>query len=355
MDLETFWFCLIAVLWAGYFLLEGFDFGVGMLLPFVPRDDAERDTQLRAIGPVWDGNETWLVVAGGATFAAFPAWYATMFSGLYLALLLVLFFLIVRVVSFEWREKSETPGWRAVWTWANTVGSFGAALIWGVGLSCLVHGLPLDSDGEYTGSFWDLFSPYTVFAGIAVVLLFAFHGATFLTLRTVGDLHDRARYAARRLAVPAVVLAAAFLVWTVAVAMDRNDKDLFPPALPAAVGIVALALAVGFLFAGRGGSAFAMTAVATVSLVATLFTSLYPRVMVSDPNFGNSLTVDGAASSHYALSVMSVVALIFVPLVLLYQGWTYYVFRRRLGGEASEPQPPEATSAGDELLGELPR
>jgi cytochrome d ubiquinol oxidase subunit II len=355
MDLETFWFCLIAVLWAGYFLLEGFDFGVGMLLPFVPRDEAERDTQLRAIGPVWDGNETWLVVAGGATFAAFPAWYATMFSGLYLALLLVLFFLIVRVVSFEWREKSETSRWRAVWTWANTLGSFGAALIWGVGLSCLVHGLPIDSDGEYAGSFWDLFTPYTVFAGIAVVLLFAFHGATFLTLRTVGDLHGRAARAARLLALPAAVVAALFLVWTVIVAMDRNDKDLFPPALPAAVALVALALAVVFLFAGRSGSAFAMTALATVSLVATLFTSLYPRVMVSDPNFGNSLTVDGAASSHYALSVMSVVALIFVPLVLLYQGWTYYVFRRRVGGEASEPQPPEATSAGDELLGELPR
>jgi len=333
MDLETFWFCLIAVLWAGYFLLEGFDFGVGMLLPFVPRDDAERDTQLRAIGPVWDGNETWLVVAGGATFAAFPAWYATMFSGLYLALLLVLFFLIVRVVSFEWREKSETPGWRAVWTWANTVGSFGAALIWGVGLSCLVHGLPLDSDGEYTGSFWDLFSPYTVFAGIAVVLLFAFHGATFLTLRTVGDLHDRARYAARRLAVPAVVLAAAFLVWTVAVAMDRNDKDLLPPAVPAAVGIVALVLAVVFVLTASYGRAFAMTALGAISLVTTLFVSLYPRVMVSSTDFGNSLTVDGAASSHYALQVMSVVALISVPVVLLYQGWTYYVFRARVGSE----------------------
>jgi cytochrome bd ubiquinol oxidase subunit II len=355
MELETFWFCLIAVLWAGYFLLEGFDFGVGMLLPFVPRDDAERETQLRAIGPVWDGNETWLVVAGGATFAAFPAWYATMFSGLYLALLLVLFFLIVRVVSFEWREKAETPRWRALWTWANTLGSTGAALIWGIGLSCLVHGLPLDSNGEYAGSFWDLFTPYTLFAGITVVVLFAFHGATFLTLRTLGALHERARHAARRLAVPAAALTAAFLVWTVLVAIDRNDKDLFPPALPAGVGIVALALALAFLVAGRSGRAFAMTALATVALVATLFTSLYPRVMVSSPNFENSLTVDGAASSHYALSVMSVVALIFVPLVLLYQGWTYYVFRRRVGGEASEPQPPEATSAGDELLGELPR
>jgi cytochrome d ubiquinol oxidase subunit II len=333
MDLETFWFCLIAVLWAGYFLLEGFDFGVGMLLPFVPRDDGERSTQLRTIGPVWDGNETWLVVAGGATFAAFPAWYATMFSGLYLALLLVLFFLIIRVVSFEWRSKSETPGWRALWTWANTIGSTGAAFVWGVGLSCLVHGLPIDSQGEYAGGFWDLFTPYTVFAGLSVVILFAFHGAIFLTLRTVGDVHHRAARAARGLAGPAAVVGAAFLVSTVIVATDRNEKDLFPPALPAAVGIAALALAVAFLFAGRSRSAFAMTAVATVSLVATLFTSLYPRVMVSSPDFGNSLTVSDAASSHYALTVMSVVALVLVPLVLLYQGWSYYVFRHRVGDE----------------------
>src|SRR5499426_3410513 len=145
MDLETFWFCLIAVLWSGYFLLEGFDFGVGMLLPFVPRDDEERGAQLHTIGPVWDGNETWLVVAGGATFAAFPAWYATMFSGLYLALLLVLFFLIIRVVSFEWREKSDNPGWRATWMWANAVGSAGASLIWGIGLANLLYGVPINS------------------------------------------------------------------------------------------------------------------------------------------------------------------------------------------------------------------
>jgi cytochrome bd ubiquinol oxidase subunit II len=333
MDLETFWFCLIAVLWAGYFLLEGFDFGVGMLLPFLPRGEDDRRTMLRTIGPVWDGNEVWLVVAGGATFAAFPAWYATMFSGFYVALLLVLFFLIVRVVSFEWRSKSESRAWRSVWTLANTLGSLGAALIWGVGLSALLYGTPIDSDGDYAGSFWDLFNPYTIFAGIAVALLFAFHGATFLTLRTVGDLHGRAERAARTLALPAVVLASAFLVWTVAVAMDRNDKDLFPSALPAALGIFALGLAVTFLFRRSNGRAFAMTAVGTVALVATLFVSLYPRVMISSPGFENSLTVDGAASSHYALAVMSVVALIFVPLVLLYQGWTYYVFRQRLGGE----------------------
>ena len=334
MDLETFWFCLIVVVWAMYFLLEGFDFGVGMLLPFVPRSGEERSTTLRTIGPVWDANEVWLVVAGGATFAAFPAWYATMFSGFYLALLLILFFLIVRVVSFEWRSKSESPRWRATWSWANTIGSFGAPLVWGIGLANLVGGVPIDSDGHYAGTFWDLFSPYTVVAGVAVVALFAFHGATFLTLRTIGDLHDRAERAALRLAIPAAALGAVYVVWTVAMAIDRNDKDLFPPALPAAVAIVALALAVVFILRGRNGRAFTMTGLGIVAAVATLFTSLYPRVMVSSPDFGNSLTVEGAASSHYALAVMSVVAVIFVPVVLLYQGWTYHVFRHRVGDDA---------------------
>jgi cytochrome bd ubiquinol oxidase subunit II len=333
MDLETFWFVLIAVLWAGYFVLEGFDFGVGMLLPFVPRSEGERGTLLKTIGPVWDGNEVWLIVAGGATFAAFPAWYATMFSGFYVALLLVLVFLIIRVCSFEWRTKSKSPRWRSTWSWANTVGSLGAALVWGVGLANLVGGVPIDSDGNYAGSLADLFSPYTVAAGVGVVLLFAFHGATFLTLRTTGELAARAGQAARRLAIPAAVAAAGVVAWTVAVAMDRNDKDLFPPVLPAALALAALALAVAFLFAGRNGRAFAMTGLATISLVATLFVSLYPRVMVSSPNFENSLTVDGAASSHYALTAMTVVAVIFAPLVLLYQGWTYYVFRHRVRGE----------------------
>ena len=347
MDFETFWFVLVAVFWAGYFALEGFDFGVGMLLPVVGRDDADRSTMLRTIGPVWDGNEVWLVVAGAATFAAFPAWYATMFSGFYVALLLVLFYLIIRVVSFEWRSKSEDPRWRAFWTWCNTIGSVGAALVWGIALSNLVHGVPLDSDGDYAGDFADLFSLYTVFAGVAVVLLFALHGAIFTTLRTVGELHGRAERVARRLAIPGAAVAAVFLVWTVAVAVDRNDKDVFPPALPAIVGIAALALAVVFLLAGRYGRAFAMTGIGVISVVATLFTSLYPRVLVSNPDFGNSLTVDDAASSHYALQVMSVVALIFVPVILLYQGWTYYVFRHRLSGpaEAEDETPPAAQIA----------
>jgi cytochrome bd ubiquinol oxidase subunit II len=343
MDLQIFWFCLIAVLWGGYFVLEGFDFGVGMLLPFLPRNEGERGAMFRTIGPVWDGNEVWLVVAGGATFAAFPAWYATMFSGFYIALLLLLFFLIVRVVSFEWRGKSESPRWRAVWLWANAAGSVGIALIWGIALANLIHGVPLDSNGDYAGTFWDLFSVYTVLGGVAFVLIFAFHGATFLTLRTTGDLCDRARRAARLLSLPAVAAGAAFLVWTVVVAVDRNDKGVFPPVLPAAIAIAALAAAALLVYAGRAGLAFTMTVLGTVAAVATLFTGLYPRVIVSSPNFGNSLTVSGAASAHYTLAVMSVVALIVTPVVLLYQGWTYYVFRARVTGEGVHP-PTEAVA-----------
>src|SRR4029453_10368523 len=316
------------------------DFGVGMLLPFVPRNESERGAMFESIGPVWDGNEVWLVVAGGARFAAFPAWYATMFSGFYLAFLLLLFFLIIRVVSFEWREKGESPRWRAVWLWANAIGSAGIALVWGIGLANLIYGVPIDSNGYSEGNLVDLFTGYTVFAGIAFVLLFAFHGATYLTLRTTGDLYERVRTAARRLAVPAAALGVAFLIWTVVVAVDRNDKDVFPVVVPAAAAIAALALAAFLVYAGRSGLAFTMTALGTIAAVATLFTGLYPRVMVASNDFANSLTVDNASSAHYTLAVMSVVALIVLPIVLVYQSWSYYVFRARVTGE--DVQLPEA-------------
>jgi cytochrome bd ubiquinol oxidase subunit II len=335
MSLEIFWFCLIAVLWGGYFFLEGFDFGVGILLPFLPRNERERSTMLETVGPVWDGNEVWLVVAAGATFAAFPAWYATMFSGFYLALLLVLVLLIVRVVSFEWRERGDSPRWRRTWQWANTVGSIGAPFVWGVALANLVHGVPLDSDGDYSGNVLDLFSVYTVLAGVATVALFALHGAAFLALRTRGDLHGRAVAATRRLSVPVALLVCAVLAWTVAVGVDRNEKDVFPPILPAALGAAALVLAVVFAMRDRNGWAFVSTGLAAVLWVATIFTTLYPRVLVSHPSFSNSLTISGAAAAHYALSVITVVAAILTPVVLLYQGWTYHVFRARLGGEAA--------------------
>ena len=341
MDLQILWFCLIAVLWTGYLVLEGFDFGVGMLLPFVPRDEKERGIFFSAIGPVWDGNEVWLVTAGGATFAAFPAWYGTMFSGFYLALLLVLFFLIIRVVSFEWREKSDSPRWRRFWLWCNAIGSAGAALIWGIGLSNLLYGVPINSSGDFTGNLANLFNVYTVFGGLTFVFLFAFHGAVYLTLRTTGDLCERLMRTAKTLAVPGSVIAIAYIVWTVVVAIDRNDKDVFPPVLPAAFAIVALALAVLFVRRRQSGRAFSMTALGTLGLVVTLFTSLYPRVMVSSTDFSNSLTVSNTASAHYTLQVMSVVALVFVPIILLYQGWTYYVFRARVTGE-EPPSPVEA-------------
>ena len=266
MDLQNLWFVLIAVLWSGYFLLEGFDFGVGMLLPFLPRDDDQRDAMFASIGPVWDGNEVWLVTAGGATFAAFPAWYATMFSGLYIALLAVLFFLIIRVVSFEWRTKSTSPRWRRVWLWANAVGSFGASLIWGVGLANLLYGTPINSHGDFDGTFWDLFNAYTVLAGVAVVAVFAFHGATYLTLRTQGDLLERAGAASRGLSVVAAALGSVFLIWTVVVAVDRNDKSVFPPVLPAAIGIAAYLLAVVFVRRRSQIRAFAMTGLGTIAV-----------------------------------------------------------------------------------------
>jgi cytochrome d ubiquinol oxidase subunit II len=332
MTLATVWFCLIGVLWAGYFLLEGFDFGVGMLLPWVGRDEEDRNRMLGTIGPVWDGNEVWLVVATGATFAAFPAWYATMFSALYLALLLILVCLIVRVVSFEWRERSSSPRTRLAWQWANTVGSVGAPFLWGVALANLLHGLPLDEKGVFTGTFLDLFDGYTVLAGFATVLLFALHGATFLTLRAHGDLGARAAAAARRLSTPTAVVVVAFLAWTVAVAVDGNERGVAGPLVPAVVGTVAVVLCAVLVRTGRVGWAFTATGVAAVAIVATLFTGLYPRVLVSDPTFANSLTVTGAATEHYALTVITVVGAVLLPVVLLYQGWTYHVLRARLAG-----------------------
>jgi cytochrome bd ubiquinol oxidase subunit II len=320
---------------------------VGMLLPFLPRagSEREREVMFEAIGPVWDGNEVWLVVAGGATFAAFPAWYATMFSGFYIALLLILVLLIVRVVSFEWRERRDGARWRTTWLWANTIGSAGASLIWGVALANLVHGVPLNSAHGFAGDFFDLFSVYTVLTGLAVTALFALHGATYLGLRTVGELRERAVAAARRLSVPALVLVTAFAIWTVIVAHERNRRGILPTAVPAALTIAAVALATSLTHARRGGWAFITTALAAVGIVATIFTGLYPRVLVSHPAFANSLTTSNAAAGHYSLKVITIVALIFTPLVLLYQGWTYYVFRRRIGAEPVES--PIATLASD--------
>lgn len=337
MGLPELWFWLIAFLWAGYFLLEGFDFGVGMLLPFLPRGGSEQDRSLmfRSIGPVWDGNEVWLVVAAGATFAAFPAWYASLFSGFYIALLLILVLLIVRVVSFEWRGKADSPAWRTAWMWANTVGSAGAAFLWGLTLANLLRGVPLNHAHVFTGNFFDLFSGFTVLAGVAVVAVFALHGATYLALRTSGDFHERAERTARWLAPPVAIVAVGLLAWVVVTAHQRNGRAIVPVLIPAVVAAAALTLAIVLLRLRRDGWAFAATGLAAIGIVATIFVGLYPRVLVSHPDFANSLTTVNAASGHYALKVITVVAVIFAPLVVLYQGWTYHVFRQRLGAERS--------------------
>ncbi|HVX21665.1 MAG TPA: cytochrome d ubiquinol oxidase subunit II [Acidimicrobiales bacterium] len=335
-SLNTAWFALIGLLWAGYFVLEGFDFGVGVLTPLVARDDVERRLCINAIGPVWDGNEVWLIVAGGATFAAFPTWYATMFSGFYLALFLVLAALIVRGVSFEFRGKERAPAWRATWDRALFVGSLVPAFLWGVAFTDLVHGLPITA-GAYTGGLLGLVHPIALLGGVASLALFTLHGAVFLSAKTTGELSARAGRVARRLAWPVAALVAGLVAWVAATAPAGSSAAL-SGAVPIALGAVAVAaVAVGGTVAGRGRDlpAFATTAVGILALSAAAFCALFPRVMVSSVP-GRSLTVWNAASGHETLLVMTVVAAIFTPLVLAYQGWSYWVFRQRL---VRPPQP----------------
>ena len=287
-----------------------------------------------SIGPVWDGNEVWLVIAGGATFAAFPVWYATMFSGFYLALLLILVLLIVRVLSFEWRSKAHSPRWRSLWTWLNTVGSVGAPLLWGIALASLLHGVPIASDQTFRRR---LRRPLHRLLGAGrdrrlPALRASTARSTSRSARSVTFASGRAVSAAR-LAPLAALVGAGFLVWTLVVANDRNDKGVFPGILPVAVAAVAAVAAVFLARRANEKWAFGATALTIVAVVVTLFVSLYPRVMVSDPEFGNSLTVDNASSADYTLTVMTVVAAVLVPIILLYQAWTYHVFRARLGGE----------------------
>jgi len=335
MDLNILWFILIAVLYIGFFVLEGFDFGVGILMPFLSRDkDSEKeDTKRRAvintIGPFWDGNEVWLLTAGGATFAAFPHWYATLFSGFYLALFVLLLALIVRGVAFEFRSKDENPRWRRVWDWCIFLGSLVPALLLGVAFGNLAHGVPIDAEMNYAGNFFTLLNPYALVAGVAAVTLFSLHGAVFLSLKTTGELQEKAHAAARRLW-PATVVVLLILLVTTYLATDIYDHlGLIPGVIPL-TGMAAVMLVGYFLAKKLNGWAFVMTALTIATSLITAFLIMFPRVMISTLNPEWSLTIYNASSSPYTLKVMTIVALIFVPIVLLYQGWSYWVFRKRI-------------------------
>jgi cytochrome d ubiquinol oxidase subunit II len=325
MALHDFWFLLIAVLWAGYFLLEGFDFGVGMLMRFVSRDDVDRRVVINTIGPVWDGNEVWVIVAGGATFAAFPEWYSSLFSGFYLALLLILVALILRGVAFEFRGKIDDVRWRARWDLAIFWGSAVPALLWGVAFANILRGVPLDASHNYTGNLLTLLNPYGLLGGLTTLSLFLLHGAVFLGLKTHGEVRERANRMVRVIAPFTVAIAAGFLTWT-QLAYGKGSS-----AVAAGVAAVALIAAVATSFKGREGWAFLFNGLAIVAAVAALFLALYPNVLPSSTDPAGTLTVVNAASTPYTLRVMSWVAVIFTPVVLLYQGWTYWVFRKRLG------------------------
>ena len=329
MDLQTVWFILIGVLFTGFFLLEGFDYGVGILLPFLGKDDTDRRVIINTIGPFWDGNEVWLIVAGGATFAAFPNWYATLFSGFYSALVLMLLALIVRGVGFEFRSKDKRPGWRALWDWLIFAGSLVPALLWGVAFANIVRGVPIDADMQYVGGFWNLLNPYALLAGVTTVSLFTLHGATFLSLRTTDGLLERAQKAAAWLWVPAVVLVLASIV-AAPFATDIFSHRGAILWLPALLAAVALLVAGWFIRSRRHGWAFITSSLTIVFTCLTVALGLFPRVMVSSLDESWSLTIQSASSSQYTLQVMTVVALIFVPIVLLYQGWSYWVFRKRI-------------------------
>lgn len=324
MELTTVWFALIAVLWAGYFLLEGFDFGVGVLLPVLGRDDVSRRLMINTIGPVWDGNEVWLLVAGGATFAAFPEWYATLFSGFYLPLLIILVALILRGVAFEYRGKKDDARWRRRWDACIIGGSLVPALLWGVAFGNIIRGVRLDAQHEYVGGFFDLLNPYALLGGLTTLGLFTLHGAVFLALKTDGDLRRRAGRLAAMLAGPVIAVAGGFLLWT---AIAHHDAIGWALSAAAAVALVG---ALAAIWVRREGWAFLATAATIVLATFALFVTLFPDVLPSRIAAANSLTVHNASSTPYTLTVMTWVAGAFTPIVLAYQGWTYWVFRKRL-------------------------
>lgn len=329
MDLNTLWFILIATLYIGFFVLEGFDFGVGILLPILGKNDTERRAIINTIGPFWDGNEVWLLTAGGATFAAFPHWYATMFSGFYLPLFLLLLALILRGVAFEFRSKDDDPRWRKGWDSAIFIGSLLPALLLGVAFTNLARGVPIDANMHYVGGFFNLLNPYALLGGVAAVLAFTLHGAIFLSLKTTGDLLGKARRAASRLWLPTMLVLVLFVVFTYFQTDILTKLGVNPGPVPI-LSVITLLAAAWFIRTNRDGWAFTMTATGIATSIATLFLIMFPRVMISSLNPDWSLTIYNASSGPYTLQVMTIVVVIFLPVVLAYQGWSYWVFRKRI-------------------------
>jgi len=331
MQLHTIWFIFIVVFWIGFFVLEGFDFGVGVLHRFIGRSETNKRVAINTIGPWWDGNEVWLIVAGAALFAAFPGWYATMFSALYLALVVLLVALMFRGVSFEYRGKRDGQNWRESWSWALTIGSALIPLLVGVALGDLLTGLPINANHDFTGDFFDLLTGYGLMTGVTLLALCLLHGATFLALRTTGEIRDRARAAGRVIGVVAILLNLAWVVWTLVVIGGGTV-----PQPTQIFGLIAVVFATGLATTDNDGWAFAASAFAIAAAIGQIFISLYPNVMVSSTNAAYNLTVNNAAAGHYALVVMTVVAVLLMPIVLLYQGWSFRVFRRRV---TAPPEP----------------
>ena len=329
MDLQTIWFVLITILFSGFFVLEGFDYGVGILLPFAGKTDAERRLIINTIGPLWDGNEVWLITAGGAMFAAFPSWYATLFSGYYLALFLILLALIIRGVAFEFRSKDDRPGWRQFWDWAIFIGSSVPAFLWGVAVADFIRGVPIGAGMQYIGTFFDLLSPYALMGGFLTLSVFILHGGLFLNLKTDGVVHDRVEQVTRSAWVPVLVLVIAFA------ALSATQTDLYATfswvkVAALAMTLIALLLVAVLIRRKRFGLAFTGTAIMLVSITVLVFASMYPRVMPSSLGAEYDLTIYNASSSPYTLHVMTIIALTLVPVVIAYQGWSYWIFRKRL-------------------------
>lgn len=333
MDLNTLWYILIAVLFAGFFVLEGFDYGVGMLLPLVGKSDHERRQVINTIGPVWDSNEVWLLTAGGAIFAAFPGWYASLFSGFYLALVLMLVALIVRGVAFEFRSKDRGPKWRALWDICIVFGSFVPALLWGVVMANLIRGVPIDSHQNYTGGFWNLLNPYALIGGVTSVLVFGLHGAMFLGLKTSGVVQERTRrlmwkiWLGAVLGVLAVVLTSYFVT-------DRLSRLGVNPGYGPLTALGGLLVAGWAARTGREGWGFVATTISILAAVVTVSVALFPNVFISSTNGAWNLTIYNTSSSPYTLKIMTIVALTMVPIVLAYLAWTYWVFRKRITAQS---------------------